>query len=189
MKKTLITILVTVLLCVGVVGTTFAWLMDKTETIENTFTFGNVDIDLKETGATNNKQSFKMMPGDTIKKDPTVTVVDGSEDCYLFVKVVASANFGTYMTYGIADGWTALPGVANVYYREVKSDDTTKSFAVLTDNQVKVLDTITQTDVQTLNTAISADASATPSLTVTAYAVQKDNVANAATAWGYIPNP
>ena len=74
------------------------------------------DVTLTET-----EEEYKMVPGYTIHKDPKTTVVKGSEECYLFVKVEKSANFDSYMTYEMADGWTALEGVEGVYYREVTS--------------------------------------------------------------------
>lgn len=192
MKKTLITILVTVLLCGCVFGTTFAWLMDKTEPIENTFTFGNIDIELKETGATNNKQSFKMMPGATIEKDPTVTVKAGSEACWLFVKIDEANNTfkstEKFVTYNVVTtgekAWKELQ--YGVYYIEVDAATATTgaTYPVLVNNQVTVNQNATANDFT--GTA--------PTLTFTAYAVQKDTtVDTAAEAWsiattGNLPN-
>lgn len=165
MKKTLITILVTVLVCCAAFGATYAWLMDKTTTITNTFTYGNVDIELSES----DNLDLKMMPGKTITKDPKVTVVGGSEDCWLFVKIDASANYGDFFdAYVVAAGWTALDGNAGVYYRSVTASDNAQDFYVLKDNQVKVLDTVTQAQFD----AIKAAPTTAPTLAFTAYAVQ-----------------
>lgn len=181
MKKTLLTILCTVLVCSCVMGVTLAFLMDSTETITNTFTIGNIDITLTETKGTldGNTRNFKMVPGSTIVKDPTVTVVGGSEACYLFVKVVKSDNFADFMTYAMADGWTELE--AGVYYRKVEATTADKPFDVLKDNQVTVLDAITKDQ-------IDADDFVYPTLSFTAYAVQSENVATAAAAWALL-NP
>ena len=95
MKKTLITIALTVLAGLCVVGTTLAFLVDKTDPIVNTFTVGNVDIELTETDGNGNNvtgNEYKLIPGHTYTKDPTVTVKKGSEACWLFVKVDPANN-------------------------------------------------------------------------------------------------
>ena len=187
MKKTLITILVTVLLCVGVVGTTFAWLMDKTEPIKNTFTFGNIDIELTETEGTVNDdvRSFKMMPGATIDKDPTVTVKAGSEACWLFVKIDKSTNFDDFMTYTIAGGWTELE--TGVYYRKVESAVTQDTeYGVLLNDKITVKDSVTKDMFDAI--ADPTNAATAPSLTLTAYAVQLESSTTPAGAWA-IANP
>ena len=81
------------------------------------------------------------------------------------------------MTYDMADGWTALPGVTGVYYREVAATTAATDFSVLKDNSVLVKDSVTKADLN----ALTRDTF--PTLTFTAYAVQKDNVATATDAW------
>ena len=83
-----------------------------------------------------------MIPGNTITKDPTVTVEAGSEDCWLFVKVVESDNLDTFIDYKIAEGWTALDGHAGVYYREVATTESDKVFKVLAGDEVTVNNTV-----------------------------------------------
>lgn len=170
-KKTLALVLALTLLVAGVVGGTLAWLTDRTAEVKNTFTVGDINIDLTETTA-----NYKMVPGNTIAKDPTVTVKANSEACWLFVKVTESANLGDYITYNIADGWTALAGVDGVYYREVGAVTNDVDFLVLKDNIVTVKDTVTKAMLETAKTNA-------PTLTFKAYAVQKDNVASASDAW------
>lgn len=59
----------------------------------NTFTVGKVEIKLDETDVTNptgsrvQANSYKLMPGTTYTKDPTVTVKAGSEESYVRMKV------------------------------------------------------------------------------------------------------
>ena len=173
-KKTLALVLALTLLVAGVVGGTLAWLTDRTAEVKNTFTVGDINIGLTETTT-----DYKMVPGNTIAKDPTVTVKANSEACWLFVKVTKSENLDTFITYAIAEGWTALPGVDGVYYREVSAADQT--FSVLADNAVTVKSDVTRTMLETAKT----DA---PTLTFQAYAVQKDNVASASDAWAKV-NP
>ena len=159
------------------VGGTVAWLTAKTNPVVNTFTAGDINITLEETTG----NTYKMVPGNTIEKDPKVTVEAGSEASWLFVKVEKSTNFDTFMTYAIADGWTALPGVDGVYYREVQQTFVPLSFSVIKNNQVQVKEGVTKQQLNALATGTY------PTLTFTAYAVQKDNIADAATAWAKVP--
>ena len=183
-NKITITIICAVLSCVCLIGTTFAWLTAKTDPITNTFTYGDINITLKETKGTgtDTAKTFKMIPGNEIPKDPTVTVIAGSEACWLFIKVEKDNNPDIYLTYDIAGaGWTALTGEDGVYYREVAASDADQAFAVLNGNKVTVNSDLTKQQLNDIGTSY-------PTLTFTAYAVQKDNVATAAAAWA-IANP
>lgn len=175
-KKSLALLLAIALVVVGVVAGTVAWLTDKTPSVKNTFTTSDIDIDLTETN-----REYKMIPGWTIAKDPTVTVKADSEACYLFVKLEKSGNFDTFMTYVMADGWTELTGVNGVYYRTVDATATDVSYPVLKDNKVTVNDDVTKEQMD----ALMPDTY--PTLTVTAYASQlyKNNTQEftAAEAW------
>ena len=137
---------------------------------------GDINIGLTETTA-----DYKMVPGNTIAKDPTVTVKANSEACWLFVQVTKSENLDTFITYAIAEGWTALSDVDGVYYREVPASAADQTFSVLAGNAVTVKSDVTRTMLETAKT----DA---PTLTFQAYAVQKDNVASASDAWAKV-NP
>lgn len=162
---------IALVLCFAI-GGTLAWLVDKTGSVVNTFTYGDINIGLAETTT-----EYKMIPGNHIAKNPTVTVKANSEACWLFVEVKESANFDSFMTYTIAEGWNALDGSAGVYYREVAATTTDVDFEVLKDDKVTVNDDVTK---EALN-ALTEDTS--PKLTFTAYAVQKDGFNNAADAW------
>ncbi len=168
-SKVLALTLALVLVVGGVVGGTLAWLTDSTAEVKNTFTTSDVDIELAETTGT----QYKMVPGYTIAKDPTVTVKAVSEKAYLFVKVEKSANFDTYMTYAMDESWTALENVDGVYYQVVEDAAADQTFAVIKDNKVTVRDSVTKEIMNALT------AETYPTLTVTAYACQyyKSNVA------------
>lgn len=163
-KKTLALVLALTLVVVGVVSGTLAWLTAKSDVVVNTFTTSDIKVELKETTGT----EYKMIPGYTITKNPKATVLAGSEECFLFVKLDKSANFDDYLEYVIADGWTQLEGVTDtVYYRVV--DGTTNqigtAYSVLANDQVTVKGTVTKDLMD------AADA-AKPTLTITAYASQ-----------------
>ena len=174
-KKLTVSLAVLALVACMAAGATLAWLTAKTSSVTNTFTYGDINIELKETTG----ESYKMVPGNTIAKDPKVTVKANSETCWLFVKVEKSNNFDDFMTYGIADGWTALAGVDGVYYREVTSSTTDTEYYVLSGNSVTVKDSVTKEDFAGLKGTM-------PTLTFTAYACQKDNVTTATQAWNLV---
>ena len=175
-KKLTVSLAVLALVACMTAGATLAWLTAKTSSVTNTFTYGDINIELKETTG----ESYKMVPGNTIAKDPKVTVKANSEACWLFVKVEKSDNFDDFMTYGIADGWTKLDGVDGVYYREVTSSTTDTVYDVLSGNSVTVKTTVTKEKFNSLTSTTM------PTLTFTAYACQKDNVSTAADAWNYV---
>lgn len=182
-KMTVMVIAFAMVLCFAI-GGTLAWLVDKTDPVVNTFTYGDINITLNET-----TEDYKMIPGNDIVKDPKVTVKVGSEACWLFVKIEKSTNYIYYLAdYEIANDWTPLAGEDGVYYREVDAltgdDAEAAEFPVLKDNKVTVLESVTKSMMDEIkNETVSA-----PTLTFTAYAVQKANVADAVTAWG-IANP
>lgn len=171
-KKTIVAAVAALLVLCCTVGGTLAWLSAKTQTVQNTFSVGDINITLEETTGS----TYKMVPGNTIAKDPKVTVKAGSEACWLFVQMQPSTNFDHFMTAVIADGWTALPGEAGVYYRTVAAGTADQSFAVLKNNCVTVRDTVTKEQ-------LTAENFTNPTLSFTAYAVQQDNMTTAAAAW------
>ena len=174
-KKMIIVIAAAVLLFTCVIGGTFAWLVDKTATVTNVFTVGDINIELTESA----NLDLKMMPGKTIAKDAQVIVKANSEACWLFVKVEKENDVDAYITYAIDAGWTALTdGTDGIYYRQVAAANTPQHFFVLKDQQVVVKETVTKADLE----AVAADASRIQ-LNFTAYAIQQEGVTTAADAW------
>lgn len=90
-KALLLTLCAVLLVAASVLGT-MAYLTSS-DTVTNTFTVGKVEIKLDETDITNptgprvQANSYKLMPGTTYTKDPTVTVKAGSEESYVRMKV------------------------------------------------------------------------------------------------------
>lgn len=171
-------VLLALVLILGVAaGSTVAWLVAETDSVVNTFTYGDINITLTETKPAD--RQAEIIPGVDIEKDPKVTVKAGSEACWLFVKVEKAGNFVEgKVTYAIADGWTPLTGVDGVFYREVAAVTADTDFNVLKDNKVTVSSELTKEDIAGITN---------PTLTFTAYAVQKDGINDAATAWAKIP--
>lgn len=169
-----VAILLALVLAIGcAVGGTLAWLISQTNPVVNTFTYGDINIDLKE----DTKGPYTITPGKAITKDPKVTVKANSEACWLFVKV-EEKNWNDKVTYEIADGWTALENQTDVYYRTVDAADNVREFPVLKGNKVTVSKELTKEKIESITTK--------PTLTFTAYAVQKDGITTAADAWAKI---
>lgn len=60
-KKVLISVTALALVICCAIGGTLAWLSTKTDPVVNTFTVGDIDIELSET-----TKDYKMVPGNTI---------------------------------------------------------------------------------------------------------------------------
>lgn len=94
-KALLLTLCAVLLIAASVLGT-MAYLTSSAE-VKNTFTVGKVEIKLDEAKVdelgnvvSDNRvtaNSYKLMPGNTYTKDPTVTVLNGSEESYVRMKV------------------------------------------------------------------------------------------------------
>ena len=187
MKKTLLTILCTIIICSCVMSVTLAYLVDKTDTVKNTFTIGNISITLEETkGEAGNSEvgfinkTFKMLPGKKYAKDPIVTVEAGSEACWLFIEVKKTTGFDKYMECAIDvadDEWIALNGEDGVYYRAVSAVTADTPFTILKgegegefkNGMVTIKSTLTNVDM-------IAVADNLPNITFTAYAVQQEGL-------------
>ena len=183
--KALLLALSAVLLVVSTVFATLAFLTSQTGVVKNTFTVGNVTITLDEakvdeygveitpeTRVTEN--TYKLIPGHDYSKDPTIHVATGSEDCWLFVKVVddiADIQYATTVEDQMTtNGWTEIE--ANVWaYKETVSAG----------ENVVVFESFT----------IKGDAAVADyngkTITVVGYAVQADGFDTAAQAWAAAP--
>jgi hypothetical protein len=172
----------------SVIGGSLAWLMTSTEPIVNVFTYGDIRITLTETKGEelSDGRYFKMTPGKVIEKDPKISVLADSEDCWLFVKIDESSDkaLSDYIEYAIADGWTALQEAPGVYFRTADNNSEAQTFSVLKDDKVSVKGSVTLEMLQALNS------SNYPKMTFTGYAVQRDMsidaIDSAAEAWALI---
>ena len=176
-KALLLTLCAVLLVTASMLGT-MAYLT-STASVENTFTVGSVAITLDETDVDNSTadanrdqaNSYKLMPGHTYTKDPTIHVAAASEDCYLFVKVAneitAIEGETTVAAQMTAKGWVAVDGVTGVYVYTQNSAP-----AVVTGgSNVTVFENFTISG--TVDNATLA-AYNNKTITVTAYAIQAD---------------
>lgn len=144
--KPLLVVCIALLLIFATVFSTLAFLQDETSQLLNTFTAGKVSITLDEATVTaetvdeegipldpvNNRtdmgNTYKLIPGASYYKDPTIHVSDDSENCLLFVKIDNTAGDavifdlldvpGTVTTDGQPAAWKPLTGQNGVYYLE-----------------------------------------------------------------------
>ena len=218
-----------VLLVFASVLGTLAYLTDTTEKVTNTFTVGNVEIKLDEakvdpdTGKKVNPEvrisgpqatnSYKILPGRTIDKDPTVTVNANSENCYVRMKVTvvnydkmveafrtytdsASDNYYYLNTNGenmillhnLVQGWDA-----NVW--EFVNFDTTAHTYEFRYHEIVTTNTIDQPLVPLFTTVTIPGvlnntqyaALETVQIEVEAHAIQSEGFADANAAWAAFP--
>ena len=128
-KRTLALILALVLVFGAAVGGTIAYLTSN-DSVTNTFTVGKVEITLDEakvdaygvadtTADRVKANSYKLIPGHTYTKDPTIHVDADSEKCWLFVKI--ENGLGDKATLNIdTTKWTKVTGTENVYAYNTK---------------------------------------------------------------------
>ena len=183
--KALVLALCAVLLVVTTVFVTMAFLTSE-DSVQNTFTVGEVTISLDELdvddsdndGSTTDRDKaneYKLIPGKTYTKDPTIHVGANSEPCYLFVKVEnglesAEADGNTTIAEQMkSNGWTLVDGQTNIYvYKEVVTAETGANIVVFNsftiDGETAVAD--------------YKDAK----INVTAYAIQAEGFENTAKA-------
>lgn len=180
--KALALALCAVLLVVTTVFVTMAYLTSE-DSVTNTFTVGKVTITLDEAdvdlmgvkdGDTRVKANeYKLIPGHTYIKDPTIHVAGDSENCWLFVKVEnglanAEATGETSIASQMAaKGWTKVEG-ADVYAYDTKQ---------VAGADVVVFDTFKIAGTTDVSLYEGAE------IVVTAYAIQADGFASATEAW------
>ena len=120
MKKIFAIALCVAMLAIVLVSGTMAYFTD-THAQTNTFTMGKVDIDLSEPNYTPGENGkLKVFPGQSYEKDPTITVAEDSEDCYIIATVTIDQRDSLYALYdgdttGVKQSWgLSLAGKAGL---------------------------------------------------------------------------
>ena len=200
-RKALLLSLCAVLLVVASVMGTMAYLT-STDSVENTFTVGKVEITLDEKDTDNSTpnadrdkaNSYLLVPGEKYEKDPTVHVKPVSENSYIFVKVenelsafeaATSTEEGGYKSIADqieANNWTLVKDTTNVYWKSYTKGDTANANLVVFEN-FKIADDANGTDGWDEITAVEGNENTGAKITVTAYAVQQEGFATAEEAW------
>lgn len=171
MKKRLIWLIAAALVLAVGIGSTVAYLIASSNTLENTFTVGNVGLTLHETTGTR----YKLAPGVTLAKDPRITVQAGSDACYVFVQVQSSNQFDAYCAFEMQGQWLPLEGHNGIYYQTVDKSLQPTVLGILEGDCITVHPTLTEQQLEAI--------SEYPTLKFTAYAVQQSGFATAAQAW------
>ena len=187
--KALLLVMCAIVLVVATVFTTLAYMTSKTDTITNTFTVGSIAITLDEEDVniygqkesdvrvTAGTQQYKLIPGNTYTKDPTVHVDEASESAWVFIKVDGSLPESITSGLKVNESvWTALDGQAGVYYLQydADADPAVYDFEVFTEKTFTV---------NNIDATILA-AGNNQSIAITAFAIQNDaNLTTAALAW------
>jgi len=198
-KKIVALLLCAVLLIGASVAGTLAYLTHKTGTVTNTFTVGKVDlgeagegldeakvnvygepvdennnvVELTNAPRTTSNQ-YKLIPGHTYTKDPTLHIKAGSEPCYVFVKVVndiadieATGNT-TIAAQMAAKGWTAVAEGSNIYYQATPMDARNGQVNVTVFENFKL-----KTDAD-FSSYVDENGAVSATITVIGYAIQAD---------------
>ena len=171
-KKILALLLCAVLLVGATVAGTVAYLTSQ-NTATNTFTVGQVEIELKEyevdpqTGSktaakVDGLTDLELVPGRTIENNPFITVADDSETCWLFVKI--ENNLGDAVTINGLTGWTPVGGHDGYYQYNATVD---------AGATVPVFESIT---VATTKDYAALNGITNKNIVITAYAVQSEGV-------------
>ena len=205
-KKFLVACLCVALAVLTIAGTTLAYLTSQ-ETVTNTFTVGKVEIKLDEAKANADgtlvpnadrvkENSYKLIPGHTYTKDPTVTVLSGSESSYIKMTVTFTkaaeldaifAPTGADLTSifngydstnwiykGNTEDTTANTRTYEFWYKEAVAAPTADVALDALFDQIKAPDSLTNSDLNNLKDL---------KITVNAYAIQADGFATAEAAW------
>ena len=210
LRKLLTLVSCAVLLVCVTIGATVAYLT-STKTVTNTFTVGNVAITLDEALVNadgkpideNNQvvekladakrveaNDYHLLPSHEYTKDPTVTVLGGSEECYfrVFVKLTNSENLDTvFPNANLKALFTGYDETADTRTYELRYKGTVSALQD-TNNDGKLDDVILPavftgftipSDINNTNLALLQGTK----IIVTAEAIQADGFKDAAEAW------
>lgn len=117
-KKILALVLVFALALALGIGGTMAWLTATSGEVVNTFTVGDINLQIREEGAPTNNE-YKIVPGGEATKKPIITVTAGSEKCYVYAYVE-----NTVMLDNNAE--VATPEIGSDWVKVGESTDKTK---------------------------------------------------------------
>ena len=226
-SKALLLSMCAVVLVIGSVFGTIAYLTDQ-DAVTNTFTVGKVTLGdgelekgldealVNEYGQPINNDTdksvvdldkaprvqtndYKLVPGHSYTKDPTVHVKNDSESSYIFVKVENGiANIEASTETGVQDGyvsivdqvkangWAALTNIDNVYYKKWdKPADSAGTTDLLVFSQFKIDGdkVVGGAGKDVADTTYYLENYKDAKIVVTAYAVQATGFNDAASAW------
>ena len=182
-KKIMAAALAICMMATLVVGMSLAYFTD-TDSKTNTFTVGNVDITLTEPSwlGDTSEDAVRLIPGKTIAKDPTITVAQGSQTAYTFMKMELSADFLELITdWATAQQVTDPKAVIGAWFTSATSP---KIMAMGSDYVILGVlspkaagDSVKYFDAVTVPGTVTQDmikANGTYTINITAYAIQAE---------------
>lgn len=179
MKKKIVAFILVFALALALgIGGTMAWLTAESGKVVNTFTVGNITLELTEKDATKDadgtlKKDYKILPGATAEKEPKLTVGAGSEKCYLYACVTNDVKIGNDVvaTPNISTEWVPVgtKGNATVYRYNDVIDASDEAVAKSVFTEVKYSETITQSKAH-------LDALTNKTIVVQGYAHQSEHI-------------
>ena len=168
-KKKVLSVASVVLASALAIGGTLAYLQDTSEERINEFEKSTISVDLTET----QNGPYKIVPGESAAKNPTVIANTPDVDAYVFLEVKDETD--GLVNYAIEGGWTKLEGEDNIYYREAAAKDGNYEFQVLQGDKVSYSPSITADDM--------GDLDVNAKLTFKSYIIQKSPFNSARKAW------
>lgn len=205
-NRILLTAVAALLLVTMAVGGTIAYLQATSGTVTNTFEPTEIEVliqeheidedgELTDVIAADNSNSYEILPGVPMNKDPFVNA-SSDVNYYVFVKVVET-NWPTAMdgetrkvSYTIDSYWTELTSaqstttvdgktvITKVYYKALNANIPVTNQAVIAGNQISVSEKLEESEMPTGNATLTFDA----------YAIQQKPFADVAAAWEALGN-
>ena len=179
-KKTVTLCAMLMALCLLAVPATMSYLSASSGRVVNTFAAGAIQLTLDEAkvdaegnpaegAARVTENNYSMVPGAVLSKDPTVTVLKGSVECYVFL-YVDNPLPAEYFYADYSDSWLAVAasGTATLYvYQSTVSaaDEDVALSAIFT--QIRISEDLTDEMIADLSGS---------EITIEAYAVQKTGI-------------
>lgn len=208
-KKVLALVLAAIMLVCTSVAATIAYFTDSKQVV-NTFTVGKIAIKLDETkvdeygaptqGRTETGNDYKLIPGHTYTKDPTVTLAADSESAYIRVLVTVTdltdvkavlgtdAATGYFLPQNFVSGWdSTIWQTTNI----VKEDSDTATYEFRYYTAVNTVDAA-EKELEPLFTSFTIPAAVTADnllkleemeINIVAHAMQAGTFDNADEAW------
>lgn len=179
MKKKIVAFILVFAIALALgIGGTLAWLTATSGQVVNTFTVGDINLQIREEGAPANNE-YKIVPGGTADKKPIITVTEGSEKCYVYACVENTVELtdGTKVaTPNIGSDWVKVGETGNkAVYRYVGEKATNNVIdASAAQVEVTVFDKVTYSDAITKANRDQVT-TATDKITVQGYAYQAEN--------------
>ncbi|MGF7017648.1 putative ribosomally synthesized peptide with SipW-like signal peptide [Lachnospiraceae bacterium PF1-21] len=199
-KKKIVSLVVAVALIAAIgIGATLAYLSATAGTVENTFTVGKIQMTLDEADVNPDgtviedakrvlANDYHMIPGRVGVKDPTVTILAGSEKAYAYVNVTGvdalkaafedglfNILYGANDTAGINPEWVKISGGNGIdgVYRFKSGDDAIVDASAAAKPLTAVFDKVKLDGTSNGKPEIVAGKSM-PQITVDAFAIQSE---------------